>query len=897
MISVPSLTAWAFAAAGLLCATGPILIHLLNRRRYKTVRWAAMDFLREALTRSRRVMEMRDIALLVLRTLAVLLFGLALARPFVAAGSVLLWAIVLPTVILGLLLLIVAVAAWSAAVFRWLNLLGAIALFGVAGFVLSMQIGVTESADQQFDGSQPLHAVLLIDNSMSMGYQSLDGNLLDVAKTRAKQFIERLPEASPVSIVPTCGSTMGISADPYTKADALDVLDKLTVVDRSATLQEIVALAKQASLAEPHLAKRIVLFGDQQRANWDGLTLPEQFADFPEMQIVEVSTDDVENSWISDLRIEDGLADVETPTTLIVELRHDGRDPRQDIRLALSVDDIEVASKTVTLEPGEGAKEIRFEHLFNTMHVEPGQPKFVPVKATITEDYLPADDARNLVAHVVASLPVVFVDQYGEEGESVDENKVGETMTLRKWLAPTTVRGDQSRQLVQIRHRRIQQLDRDLLADARLVVIAGVNDPGTSLPLLREYVEQGGQLVIAAGADFNPDFWNRADELDGARVLPAPLEALPVGELPESATGQLTPVMLSYESMESHYYFRLADTAEDDLRELYSLPFFFRYVEVDASSEAIEEMKQAEVDRLTKQLATGGTRESNGGNGQAPALDAATAAGTPSNWLLWDNGSPPVMPSQLPDDANAQAALIDELAERSLPRVLARFENERQSPYLVERQIGRGNVLFVASGFRSSWNTLRTTDAMLMFDRILRSMIQSTLPARNFSTEEHIALPLKTTDREVELALYRPGDASEPEVIDTGFIGKEVRGYHVANSAMNGLYRVEELDAAESSSGENTVLHATPLAVNCDPEESSLTPLTRDEFEQRTAGSPLRWVGPSDEISLQGAQSRGQDFYWMMLIIAVTLFLLAELGILAWPNIAIRTTANESSQA
>lgn len=34
-----------FALAGILAAAGPILIHFLNRRRYRVVEWAAMDFL------------------------------------------------------------------------------------------------------------------------------------------------------------------------------------------------------------------------------------------------------------------------------------------------------------------------------------------------------------------------------------------------------------------------------------------------------------------------------------------------------------------------------------------------------------------------------------------------------------------------------------------------------------------------------------------------------------------------------------------------------------------------------------------------------------------------------------------------------------------------------------
>jgi len=40
-----------------------------------------------------------------------------------------------------------------------------------------------------------------------------------------------------------------------------------------------------------------------------------------------------------------------------------------------------------------------------------------------------------------------------------------------------------------------------------------------TVPLLRDYVKQGGQLLIAAGAEFNPDAWNAAAWKDGEGIL------------------------------------------------------------------------------------------------------------------------------------------------------------------------------------------------------------------------------------------------------------------------------------------------------------------------------------------------------------------------------------------
>src|SRR5262245_26320914 len=135
-MGVFTFTTWQFAVAGAVCAAGPIIIHLLNRRRYRVVHWGAMEFLRQALKRKLKILQIRDLVLMALRTLAVLLFGSPLARPYLAART------------------------------------------------------------GQIDDRQPVHAVIVIDNSLSMAYESLDGSLLDRAKERAREVIEKLPSGS-----------------------------------------------------------------------------------------------------------------------------------------------------------------------------------------------------------------------------------------------------------------------------------------------------------------------------------------------------------------------------------------------------------------------------------------------------------------------------------------------------------------------------------------------------------------------------------------------------------------------------------------------------------------------------------------------------------------------------
>lgn len=861
----PSLSAWHFALAGVVCATIPFVIHLLNRRRFRVVEWAAMDFLRQALERNRRILHLRDLLLLVLRTAAVLLFGMALARPYLAGSS------------------------------------------------------------ETFDGSQPLHAVLVIDNSLSMGYQVDNERLLDRGLERARSFVEKLPRGSRVSVIPVCGSPLVSTGDPFdTKESALDAIRRIEVVDRSASIQRALNEAKRACETLPDMAKRVVLIGDQQRTTWRDFPNSVNWEGLPPIQVVDLSPPEWENSWISDLRLQDGLADTETAATFIVEIEHRGGESRKDVQVTLRVDNAVIGSKTVSLEPSEGARQVTFEHQFSRAHPEPGRAEFVSVSASLSPDRLPIDDERFMVVPVVAALPVVFVDQYAPQDEDPLRQRLGETRHLRKLLAPVTSRSVAERQLVAIRHVRIGDLNRELLADARLVVIAGIDRPGTAVPLLREYVEQGGQLVIAAGAAFDPAAWTSDAWLDGEGILPAPLRSQLLGALPEEAGERIQPFFIAYDSMSANDYFQLPDTSADELRDLYEQAFFFQAVDVDDTEAITQAVRESEARRLMAQV--NGVAEALARQGDSSRKQPGLT-GTPvveefsqfiPHWVLWSEPVDPVALASLAEEQAANRERVESMVAQWMPRTLARF-TRLGTPYLVERQIRQGKVLFVASGLLSSWNTLPKTDTMFLFDRILRSMIQSTLPRHNFPTQERIQFPLSSEDRALAIDLRRPGRASQPEYHDVGFIGTQQRGLTITNPLDRGLYQLAALRPASESSdpalepessrnagtsdtgGSNTSSSNTPtmqtawelsLAVNGPADESDLARLSSQRAEELGSSGRIRWLNAEEEISLAGAQIRGQNLWWY-LVLLVLLCLLGELATLAWTQWRHRGLASE----
>ncbi|MHC4876004.1 MAG: BatA domain-containing protein [Planctomycetota bacterium] len=890
----------AFAIAGLIAAAGPIVIHLLNRRRFRVVEWGAMDFLRKAMQRSRRAVQLRDLLLLVLRCLVVALFGAALARPFVSgvSSSTLLTGAGTITALCLAVGLAAAGILTSRASLRRIVLPGAVlcAVAAVVGLFSMFGAGKTEGASA-VRSREPLHAIVLIDNSMSMAYESLEGTLLDRARTRVAEFLDALPSGSQIHIIPLCGSgaDANISATAFrSKSDAREALDRIQPVDRIAVGTQAFDAARDAARQVPELpSKRVVLVGDQQADFWAGVST-DQLAAVPDLQVMGIAADQPENVAVTGFELQDGVADTETPAVFLANVQMTGDQPLSNVQVALTVDGTEVASRLIDLEPGQ-TRQIEFrqrlDSVTDTGALGDGVTTATMIQASVTAsveggvgDRLPRDNSRHLVVPVVAGLPVVFVDQ-AADGEDLDRGVIGETYRLRRLLAPrVSTDEEENRQLIRIRHVPIDRLTEEVLSDARLVVVAGVESPGESVPLLRRYVEQGGPLVLTAGADFDVDQWNELAWLDGAGVLPASLSAEPLGQLPEVAVGTLEPFFLDSQSLQDDV-FRIEGESDESLDDLYRSPLFFKAVAVDSDAEDFDALVAREVERISefRQQSVAAESAASAGTGSAGSEDTTTGS---RRWLSWGSNERAAALSEM----NAT-----ELAERSRPRVLGRYTLENR-PFLIERRVGTGRILFLTSGLYSSWNTLTSTNAIVVFDRLLRRLIEDTLPERNFETGDVVPLPAQKSDL-VRWQLDRPDGRSDLLAVEA--LSADRFGVLIRNGVLNGHYTVRSTAAVDLLAGESTetepatTAKATVLSFNCQPGESQLETLDALAFQSRFEGTAARWLEADEALSVEGARISGRGL-WKWLIAAVLAALLTEMSILAWPHINVVRTSDQS---
>jgi len=836
-----------YFAAVAAVAAGPVIIHLLNRRRFRVVNWAAMDFLREALQRNRKILQMRDLLLLALRTACLLLFGLALARPYF------------------------------------------------------------DSSSTAVDPDQPIHAVLILDNSLSMSYEDgTNTTLLNVAKDKAREFVDQLPQHSQISIIPLCGASGGYSLDPFrTKEDALDAIKKIKVVDRSGRISEALTLAKDAIDLVPKMAKRIVLIGDQQEAVWPAGSLGEELNKIPELQVVSVAPETTENTWVETFRIQDGIADIETPTTFVVDVGHQGEAPLTNVQVTLSIDNKEVSSQVIDLEPGQ-LRSVEFKHQLD-VSVEPGKATFVPAAAKVrvvagdgvAADRLEADNERFLSVPVVAALPVVFVDEYGRD-ESPQQDRIGETAALRDLLAPGGGRENAARQVIRIEQMRMDELNRENLQNVRLVVIAGVESP-TNVDLLQQFILQGGHVLIAAGGNFDPKAWTAGAWIEGRGILPAPLAAETFGKRIEQLTKD-DFFHLAFDSMRGNEYFMLVNESPDNLRDLYGGPSFFRAVETVLSDDAQQQLVEAEAKRIEsgrevldefdkasrrwEEQAAAGKELTEAELTEKRTVEADYARVNP-NWLLWADRS-------RIDDRRYD---VDKTALLGRPRVLARFDNDL--PFMTERKLGRGSVIMVASSLRGDWNTLSGENAFFMFDRIVRSKLHATMETpqnpRNFSSSRPAEIRVEPQHQHARFTVTRPD--GEEQMLTVGALGADTYGVTVDDLTARGIYEIRG-QLADDASADGSVaseIMRVPLAVNGPSDESNLTTINAEGLKQRAGDdTKVRWVGRGEQISMEGAQVWGSLMgvsFWKWLIGLVIVCLLVEMTVLAWPTIKRTATS------
>jgi len=453
-----------FYLLGTIFAGIPIIIHMIHRRRAPKVLFPTLRFLRASNERTSRRQRIQDLFLLLLRVLLFILLALALAQPFLGRR-------------------------------RW-------------GF------------------GQRIHAVIVLDNSYSMGTEHERKARFAVAKDLAAAVLEGVPPAgSQVALilsVPPHGSPPPmLTADREAlRRDILKAPLSQGRADMTAAVRQAYDLLAEGDNKAPTM--EIYAITDLQRNAW---TAPRPLEDKhrspqPALIVVDVGRTDFRNLTVSDIAVRGGARVRNRPIAVQAKV-HNHTAAAATANVSFYVNQAKQANQQLVIPAGV-TMTASFNHTF-------GEPGIHNGWVQIDDDSLALDNRRDFSIEIQDHLPALVVRDAVPAMPQLDP-----AFYVAKALDPFGDDPSKPRSLVQTTITELDKLTHDLLQKFRVVVLV---DPGafqrTQIAVLRQYVRRGGRLVIIPGPNLRPR--SMTDFLTGSD----PASALLPVEVGEPAQGLL----------------------------------------------------------------------------------------------------------------------------------------------------------------------------------------------------------------------------------------------------------------------------------------------------------------------------------------------------------------------
>lgn len=451
-----------FLLFGSALGIAPILIHLLNRRRFRIIRWAAMKFLFESQRKNYRRIRLEHLLLLLVRTLILVLLPVALAQPRIARDS------------------LAALMATS--------------------------------------GSR--HVFLFLDNSFSMGYQTGSRTLLDQAKSTAKSLLETLKEGDKVSFYLVADVPTGVIKEPsYNLKTVSAELESVTLshgsTDIPAALIEAARIVRESSTSSQ---REVYLLTDLQQAGWklEGAGKdPEFHKELNELSkrsdvfLIDLGKNDAMNAAVTEIKTSQKMVLAGEMTSFEATVCNFGKQEIPKIVAHFSVDNRKQGSSALRIPAREKAT-VRFNYVFRDR-----EPHIVSLR--LDPDDLPLDDFHYAVLDPVDSVRILCVD--GMPGGGPGE---GETRYLKVALAPT---GSQSPLSPEIATPFSLKPSSFLDYQVIILANVGLVTPET-VDALEHYVREGGALLVFPGDRVDTRFYNEKLFREGQGLLPGLLDGV-----------------------------------------------------------------------------------------------------------------------------------------------------------------------------------------------------------------------------------------------------------------------------------------------------------------------------------------------------------------------------------
>ena len=495
---------------GMSLAAIPIIIHLLFRRRFRRVDWAPMHYLKLSIQRNRRRVRIEQLLLLLLRTLLILLLFFFVARPVIHAAG------------LG----------------KWLG------------------------------GRSRTSQILLIDDSLSMGYREGGRSAFDRAKELAATLLDSIGAKDRFTLVLASQPKQPLlrEVELTNRDEAAQLIATLEPTDTFISWEPVVQALDELIQSGAYPIREVTLITDLRRAGWDETISPignRWTSQQIEMRIFDAGGDHTANVALEDLQQLDRLAMVGSPVQFEAVIHNAGERDLNGSDANWIVD----GKPTLVHLPMIAAGETARVPLVATFQ-EAGPHH---VELVLADDDLPGDNRRAAVCDVREQVNILLVD-----GEPSSEPLAGEVDFLALALAIGATDSDAFH--VQV----VTDSEWATLpaGESDLIVLANVgNLTPDQVARLERQVAAGTGLMIFPGDQIDATAFTQLLYRDGEGLLPAAPETIADEEFsglvleggapsPLDALKQLSPAVLERIKVRRFLQVRLAEKEHPDVRVL-----------------------------------------------------------------------------------------------------------------------------------------------------------------------------------------------------------------------------------------------------------------------------------------------------------------------------------------
>jgi hypothetical protein len=332
---------------GLVAAALPWFIHRIGKRRARPRAFAAMELLLRAEREISARRRVREILLLLMRTLVAAALPLIFARPFAEVRS-----------------------------------------------------------DLPASTTRTQSAVVILDDSASLRRLASAGGepVCSSARARARALVEHLAPDSDVALVLASEGTPAPVAEPSSdRARLLAALEATTCSARRADFAGALRRASQILAGGAHTERVVYVVTDLQAAGWDGVAGPDAAAS-PAVVVLDVGGP-WENRAVVALDVEPAPQEGAGAqgVAMVAEVANHSDAPAHKLGLTLRLDGADVARGFVDVPPHGRAKK-RF------LHTLAGGGVAHDAEVEIDHDLFPLDDRRHARVEVSRGLRVLIVD-------------------------------------------------------------------------------------------------------------------------------------------------------------------------------------------------------------------------------------------------------------------------------------------------------------------------------------------------------------------------------------------------------------------------------------------------------------------------------------------------------